>query len=278
LVRGANLTDLSSRRNHVLASLDQAIAGVGKVLSRSAERTLQRALEGRVFFLSDIRKAPNDLSRFTRSQLAALFSSLAEPVAEAEPSKAVPVYDEANLVLSIQRAVQEYHELWHARLGLPSRAAVPKEHWTRVKAMTRWISQLNEEGYDTLTPVADLEQAIRDRVYVFLENPVRWEPHTDDPDTRALLIAGVCAEVNARLRSFSLRRLIEERFPEWSDAYAAHSGTGSTKRRANAIDDIYETAAPVPGETPDRYGNEFLREVRMLVREAIEATGSKIVP
>jgi hypothetical protein len=277
LVRGANLGDMLARQNHVRASLDQAIGNVGKLLSRSAERTLQRALEGRVFFLSDIRRTSEDLSRFTRAQLDALLTSLSASVAPVEPAETAPVYDEANLVLAMQRGMQEYHETWHARLGLPSRTTLPKEHWTRVKAMTRWISQLNQEGYDTLTPVADLEQVIRDRVYVFLENPVRWEPATQDPDIRALAVAAVCAEVNARLRGFSMRRLIEARFPEWSEAYGAHSGSGSTRRRARAVDDIYEIAAPVPGEMPDRYGNEFLREIRLLVREAIQAGGGQVL-
>ena len=246
-------------------------------LSRSAERALQRAVDGRVFYLSDIRKAPEDLSRFTRAQLAGLFESLVGSITPIAISAAVPVYDEANLVLAIQRAVAHFHETWRARLGLPSKAGLQREHWARVKAMTRWISQLSHEGYDSLTPVADLEQAIRDRVYVFLEDPVSWELPTHDADTRALAVAAVCAEVNKRLRNFSVRRMIEERFPEWAEAYTAHSGSGSTRDRARAVDTIYDVAAPVPGETPDLNGNEFLREIRLLVREAIAAVGAKVL-
>lgn len=166
LVRGGNLRTIPQRQDHVRASLDQAIGNVGKTLSRSAERTLQRALDGRVFYLSDIRKASDDLSQFTRAQLGILMDSLLSSVAPVPISQSTPVYDEANLVLAVQRAMDQFHEAWRARLGLPSKAAVAKEHWARVKAMTRWISQLNKEGYDNLTPVADLEQAIRDRVYV----------------------------------------------------------------------------------------------------------------
>lgn len=277
LVRGASLGDMMARQHHVKASLDQAISGVGQVLSRSAERALHRALKGNVFFLSDIRRASKDLSRFASAQLGGLLDSLTAAVAETQPILVAPIYDEANLVIRMQRALREYHEAWHARMGLPSQAAIPREHWTRVKAMTRWISQLNQEGYDTLTPVSDLEQAIRDTVYIFLENPVKWDPPTEDPDLRALSIAAVCAEVNARLRRFTMRRVIAERFPDWSDAYAGHSGTGSTRRRARAIEDIYQTAAPVPGESPDRHGNQFLIEIRELVREAIQAAGGRVL-
>ena len=277
LVRGGNLRDVSSRQNHVRASLDQSIAGVGKIVGRTAERTLHKALDGRVFFLSDIHKPEGELTPFTRRQLDALLTSLCSASVPVEGAQARPVYDEANLILAMQRAVQEFHENWTAILGLPSRANIPREHWTRVKALTRWISQLAAEGYDTLTPVADLEQAIRDRVYRFLDNPVDWKPRTQDPDMQALAIAAVCAEVNARLRKFSLRRLIADRYAEWASAYTKHVGTGSTRRRAYAVNEIYDTAAPIPGETPDRARNEFLREVRVLVRDAILAANGEVL-
>jgi hypothetical protein len=36
-------------------------------------------------------------------------------------------------------------------------------------------------------------------------------------------------------------------------------------------------AAPVPGETPDRYGNDFLKDIRVLIREAIAAADRKVL-
>lgn len=238
---------------------------------------LERALEARVFFLSDVRKASEELSTFTRRQLDALLESLRRAVTAPAVAESAPVYDEANLVLAMQRAVNEFHDKWHALLGLPSSASFPKKHWATVKALTRWISQLNAEGYGDLTPGADLEQFIRERVYVFLQNPVTWDPETRDPDMKELAIAAVCTEVNARLRDFALRRVIADRYQDWSDAFTRHSGTGSTRRRARAIDDIYNVAAPVPDETPDRYGNDFLKDVRLLVREAIAAANGKVL-
>lgn len=277
LVRAANLPNMAARQNHVRASLDQAIGEVGKIVGRSAERALNRALENGVFFLSDVRKSSDDLSTFTVRQLDALLESLRTAVAAPAVAESAPVYDEANLVLAMQRAVNEFHEKWHAMLGLPSSAQFPKKHWATVKALTRWVSQLNAESYADLTPVADLEQVIRERVYVFLQNPVSWEPETRDPDMKEIAIAAVCTEVNARLRDFALRRVIADRYQDWADAFAKHAGTGSTRRRARAIDDIYDVAAPVPGETPDRYGNDFLKDIRVLVRDAIKAANGKVL-
>lgn len=277
LVRGGNLQDMTARQNHVRASLDQAVGDVGKAIGRSAERALQRALADGVFFLSDIRRISDDLSAFTRKQLDQLIVSLVSAGAPAEKAQSAPVYDEANLVFAMQKAVQTFHEKWRAVLGLPSTAAIRKEHWTRVKALTRWVSQLSADGYDELTPVADLEQMIRDRVYVFLHQPVSWEPETRDPDMKELAIAAVSAEVNARLRDFALRRVISQRYQDWAAAFANHSGSGSTRKRARAIDELYDVAAPVPGEAADDYGNEFLREVRILVRDAVRAAGGRML-
>ena len=47
------------------------------------------------------------------------------------------MYDDANLVLSIQKAIVEFRDPWRARLGIRSRSDIPSEHWTRVKALTR---------------------------------------------------------------------------------------------------------------------------------------------
>lgn len=87
----------------------------------------------------------------------------------------------------------------------------------------------------------------------------------------------MCAELNKTLRGFSVRRLIQQRFHEWAEAYTRHHGWGSARTRARAVDTIYDAAAPVPAETPDAHGNEFLREIRLLVREAIQAGGGKLL-
>src|SRR2546425_8795424 len=36
---------------------------------------------------------------------------------------------------------------WRARLRLPSRAAVPPEHWTRIKALARRFAELRSEEH-----------------------------------------------------------------------------------------------------------------------------------
>src|SRR5207249_11068846 len=68
----------------------------------------------------------------------------------------VAVYDKTDLVLAIQSAAENFHDGWRARLGKAVKPAVSKEHWTRIKALTRRIAEGWADEYDTLKPVADL--------------------------------------------------------------------------------------------------------------------------
>ena len=51
----------------------------------------------------------------------------------------------------------------------------PKEHWTRVKALSRRLADGWSDQYDSLQPVADLRNQLQVQVYLMLQRPVRWE-------------------------------------------------------------------------------------------------------
>ena len=86
-----------------------------------------------------------------------------------------PVYDRMNLVLAIRSATDAFHEAWRPRLGLEFKPGFTKEHWTRVKALSRRLGTGMADEYDTLKPVADLRKELQERIYVFVQNPLRWE-------------------------------------------------------------------------------------------------------
>jgi hypothetical protein len=66
-----------------------------------------------------------------------------------------------------------------------------------------------------------------------------------------------------------------ERIVQWQEAYA-HRGTGSTKVPRRDIEGIYEEAAPIPRHVPDRLTNEFLKDIRALIRDSIAAAGGML--
>ena len=276
-LKGDNLPDTISKKGHVVYALDGAIAGISKILGRSAENALKKATSERVFFVSNIQKQLSPQARLTRSELKKMLEC-ADRVANPELAEvATPIYDVANLVLSIQKATQDFHYPWRARLGVQSHPGVSKEHWARIKALSRWIGVLGKNEYDTLRPVADLIARLSEHLSMFLSEPLRWKPAIQSEDSKREAIDRVEREVFTLLHQFSSDRLFISKVSEWNHAFYAHRGSGSTIHRAYDIRGIYDSAAPIPGEIPTPDANQFLSEVRKLVKDSIQKGGGDMV-
>ena len=178
-VKGDNLRNEVAKREHIFASSDNVFSSLGKELGRGVENSLKRLVLERTFFLSNIQESvPNTPeSKSQRStlralrDLVALVKKISEPPA---PPSITPIYDDANLVLCVSRAMQEFREPWRARLGLAHSQAIRAEHWARIKALTRRLGMFGRDEYDELKPVADF------RARLFLSKCVRFlKNHSD---------------------------------------------------------------------------------------------------
>jgi len=219
---------------------------------------------------------PNRAQRLSQSELGKLVGLIQEKITPPEPPTSVPVYDDANLVLSIQKAMQEFREPWRARLGFPSRAAISPAHWSRIKALTRRLGELGLDEYDTLRPVADMIARLSEHISTFLSMPLRWEPVQATDEKQQLAIDGIERRVFSSLHEYAKTRMFLNRVKDWGQAYS-HRGTGSTFKRATEVERIYEWATPIPNETPDLQAMELIRDVRRLVRDAVKEGGGKLV-
>lgn len=275
-VKGDNLPNTASKKSHVLSSLDGAIGGVGKVLGRGAENALKKFTSDRAFFLSNIQEPLKPKARLTRSEFNKMLECIVLTAAPSTPSEATPIYDVANLVLSVQKALQDFHQPWKARLGIESHPDISRQHWARIKALSRRLGVLGEDEYDTLRPVADMIARLSEHISMFLSKPLRWEPANVTDDNCREAIDLVEREVFNLLHKLVSDQLFMNRVKEWNHAYAAHRGPGSTIHRAWDIRNIYDSAAPIPGETPTPDSNQFLSEIRQLVKGAIKTGGGKL--
>jgi len=280
-MRGPNLPNRDAKEQHVLASLDQSVGVLGKEMGRGVENAMKKIIPERSFFLSNLQdQIPNPpekaSQRHTAESLRRLLKTVESLSTPPIPDSVTPVYDDANLVLSIQKAVVEFRDPWRARLGIRSRSDIPSEHWTRVKALTRRLGDLGQDEYDTLRPVADLIACLQAHARPFLESPLRWEPAkgaTDDMMSHA--VDRIAQEVFLRLHELAPNRVMRDRVIKWKEAYA-HRGVGSATERRRDVESIYLAATPIPGETADPPTNEFLREIRILMRDAIKNAGGKL--
>jgi len=275
-VKGDNLPNAAAKVQHVLASAENVLAAFGEDLGPYAERALRQRVEHARFFFADIHEPLSQTTasgRRTISQLRKLLDAIDSVIERPERAEACPVYDRMNLVLAIRSAADAFHEEWRPRLGLEFKPGFAKEHWTRVKALSRRLATGWADEYDTLRPIADLRRELVERVYVFVQNPLRWDGPEPADDQKQDCFDGFADNLSRRLLEVCTRRVWHERAAQWREAYDKH-GTGSTFVRARIIgDEIYEPAAPVPDVTPSPDRNQFLRDVIAQVEGAAGESG-----
>ncbi len=275
-VKGVNLLNVPMRKEHIFNSFDNSINSIGRILGLRAERVLKECKSDRVFFLSKIQDAvkPNPRS-LSYTELSRLIKAIENSIKPVMPTEVVPVYDDSNLALNIQKATQEFHLPWEAKLRFKYDPRIKAEHWTRIKALTRRLGELNKDEYDTLRPVADLLTRLQVHLYLFIENPIGWDPRNATDEMKQAAIDETTRELDRSLHQFVSQRMFRNKVIEWYKAYS-HRGIGSTRVRANEVRGIYSDAAPIPGEIPTSESNRFLHEIKQIVREALSKSGGRL--
>ena len=269
-VVGDNLPTFTAREQHVLASVDNALKSIGDELGPAAERALRRRVDAARFFVGDIQQPLNSRKRAGAraiSQFESLVVRLSHPELAVAGGSSRPVYDRMNLSLAVTAAASAFHSRWRGLLGLEVNHEAPREHWTRVKALTRRLSEGWTDQYDTLRPVADLRYQLQAQVLLMLQRPVRWDGGEPNDDDKQRIIDALANAITKKLMDLTRRRIAEDPRLGWQEAYAQH-GVGSTFVRARLIAaEVYDRGAPIPtvGASPDQ--NRFLKEVAVLVAE-----------
>lgn len=280
-VKGDNLRNAADREQHVLASAENILASIGEELGPFAERALRCRLKEACFFVGGIDEdldAMKKAQKRTIGQLRALLAAIDAIVEKPAPVLEKPVYDRMNLVLAVKNAAEGFHDAWWPRLGLDYKPGVGKEHWKRIWALSRRLSTpgLGDE-YDNLKPVADLRKQLQDRLYVLLQNPLRWDPiEPTDDEHKQQVFDGLANALSAKTLDIASRRVRAERMPEWQSAFN-QSGRGSSYARASIIGErIYERAAPIPDVIPSPDRNSLLHEVAAVVDVVCKEMGAEL--
>ncbi len=275
-VKGVNIPKVSMRKDHVLDCFDNSVVAVGKTLGQRAERVLKKCKSDRIFFLSKIQKTFKAHGKsFNFNELKKMLDAIGKTIEPPIPTEVTPVFDDSNLVLNIQKAAMEFHKPWEARLSLKHDPKIRPEHWARIKALTRRLGEMYTNEYNGLQPVADLIAGFQTHLYLFIQNPISWDPDHAPEDMKHIAIDNISQELNSRLHEFFSERLFVDKIEKWYHAYS-HRGTGSTRTRAYDVMDIYNEAAPIPGEVPDSQTTTFVKKVRNILQEAVSEGGGRI--
>jgi hypothetical protein len=278
-VKGDNLPNVFAKEQHVLASAENVLAAIGEELGPFAERALRGRLTDACFFVGGIDEhldAKNKSQKRTIGQLQDMLAVIDAIIEKPIPVQAKPIYDRMNPVLAVKNAAEGFHDTWWPLLGLSYKPGISKEHWKRIWALSRRLGTPGKgDEYDNLKPVANLRNQLRDRLYVLLQNPLRWDPAEPEDDDQKLQVFNELANVlSTKMQDLATRRLRAERMPEWQSAFN-QSGRGSSYTRASIIGErIYDRAAPIPDATPSPDRNAFLREVVAVVESVCIEVGA----
>lgn len=285
-VRGDNLRTVSAKRDHVLGSLDNMIETVCAEFGRGAAFSLRRDLSQRTFFLANIQRGTSELKDATLQEFQRLLNMIVphetispQSTEETEmvqviapnmttivPAKIVPIYDETLLMMYMQSGLQEFRDIWRGQLGLAYRPGTRRQHWTRIKALSRWIGYLGTREYSDLRPASDFASSVKVQTYKFLVNEVQWgSPELDDATVNR-----VAREISAGLERLARSQIIDNCIPSWQQAYSQYSGPGSTLLRARHIDTMYSQAAPVLSEVSNLKAIPVVDAIRQIFRHAID--------
>ncbi|MFI5993916.1 hypothetical protein ACIBAC_19020 [Streptomyces sp. NPDC051362] len=277
-MKADNLPRFSDRERHVLASVENVLGAIGEELGPAAERGIRVRLEQRCYFAGGMHeplKPSKKEARRTIEQLRSLSAVLSAEEELPSTGPAKPVFDRMNLSLAVTEAARNFHRRWRGLLGLEHNAAAPKEHWTRVKALTRRLGEGWRDEYDSLRPVADLRTELQVQIFLMLQRPVRWEGGEPTEEERQAVIDEITSSVTGKLYTLTTQRLKEDVQNAWLDAYR-QQGVGSTFTRSRIIDaEVFGRGAPIPtvAASPDQ--NSFLKAVANTVTEV--AHESKLI-
>ena len=280
LVKGDNLPTFTDREAHVKASGENVLKSIGDDLGPFAERVLRQRLERGCFFVGGIDAeldATKKAGRRSVDQLERLLDAIEHVNERSEVTETRPVFDRVNIVLAVREAASSFHDSWAGRLGVAFSSAHPKEHWTRIKALSRRFAEGFADEYDTLKPVGELKRELDQQIYRMLQQPVRWEGPEPTEDQKQQVIDALANAISTEITELSARRLKVERGKAWREAYA-QAGAGSTFVRARIISsEIYDRAAPIPNVTPSPDQNSFLHEVAAVVDTVAENQGVRLL-
>lgn len=274
-VKGANLGSFDQKREHVLSSVGNAVASLRDVVGAGVAGTIERQVGANSIFLGGLDKSTSKLPLGIKSQLEQLIKMMRDASSPNDETDCSPIYDLKGLEIAMHDAIDAFRDPWCARLGLAYHDGISKEHWTRIKALSRRLASRWADEYDDLTPVADLLAKLQEEASKWLERPSGWTRQPRNDEEHELALDRIRRAVFERLYDFTKSRLTDDQVADWRDAFA-YSGPGSATLRARSIETIHENAAPRISAAMSADARLFLNRLHDILHEAITDAGGQI--
>lgn len=274
LVKGKNFGNFQQKREHVMNSVRDAIGTLRQSIGAPVAAMLEKKIEAQAFFLGGLDREIKQIPRGFKDQLGAFLAAAQKAATPLEPVDAAPIYTVEGLEIALKEAVEGFKQPWKARLGVMYHDGIAKEHWTRIKALTRRFANAWANEYDDLRPVADLVARLQENISRWLDSPSGWTSHPTNEENRNAALAAIRKAVFTSLHDLAESRLADTHRTDWRRAFDL-SGRGSGNRRAEEIENIYEDAAPQISSAMNEPARIFLHNLHQLVQVAVIDAGGQ---
>lgn len=274
LVKGANLSSFVQKRDHVTASIKNAISSIRDSIGQGIAGTLDRQIERNSVFLGGLDRPTDKIPAGFVKELLKLLQTVRESIAPSVPVTNVPAYQFKGLEIAMRDAIHAFRDPWRGRLGLGYHDGVPKEHWTRIKALSRRLANGGDE-YSNLRPVADLLACLQEEAAKWLDRPAEWKGKPANDEDREAALDPIRQVVFSKLYDLVSTRLRDEQLTKWREAYQ-FSGKGSASLRAELVNDIHHEAAPHMSAAMTQDARDFLDTLYSILHDAIKESGGEI--
>ena len=274
-VRGDNLSSYQQKVDHVYASVSNALGSLRDSIGTPVVDILERQLAIHKYFLGGLDRHTQDIPKAIIESIRQLLVVMQKSADPLEPVDGAPIYEVRGLELGLRDATDGFKNAWNGRLGRAHHMSIPKEHWTRIKALNRRIANRWDIQYNDLMPVADFVKLLQAAISLWLDKPSQWTVKPADEKEEGAAISSIKQYVFAGVHDLCEQRLIDAQHYPWREAYDFR-GTGSTYKRADVMSRIYDAAAPTVSSVMSEESQRFLDEVVEVVRNAIEEAGGSV--
>ncbi|MGJ4908053.1 hypothetical protein [Bradyrhizobium sp. HKCCYLS2033] len=273
-VRGANLSSFAQKKDHVTASIKNAVASIRDSVGSGIAGALDRQIEKRSVFLGGLNRSVDKVPSGFIKELSKLLGIMQDAIVPKEPTTSVPIYQFKGLEIAMRDAIDAFRNPWQGRLGIGYYDGISKEHWTRIRALSRRLANGGDE-YSNLRPVADLIACLQEEAAKWLDRPADWKNVPASEEEREAALDPIRQLVFSRLHDLVSVRLRDDQLSKWRQAYQ-FAGKGSAGHRAELINDIHHEAAPHMSAAMTEDAREFLDKLYLILQEAISESGGDI--
>lgn len=259
--------DIKDTKKNIFKVLSSAMKGyIDSGVNRSSVEDAKKHFKKNSLFLS----RTNELKEIRGNtelldEIERLITIIHEKGEEIEETiEGLPSYDYGKLYKIVGETLSLFLNNFRSKLD--------DNHWTKIKAMTHRISQLQWDGYENLKPISNIMSYFSIKLDDFIKSPLLWQDNFSNEcnpkDSKKIkILNGIVQRTTIDLKNELTLLIVSQCLALWDSAYK-HRGTGSASMRKKDVEFILKKALTM---VDDREDSTFLaKPIESIIKSVIE--------